>query len=190
MKSKQTKPLYLALTLLAISMLAFSLLAPFCLGSNEVNHGKGYRVWIAYDENKEKKVLEEVNGIASKYDGIVRYICEAIAAEGHIDDFVIVWFPKKVNFNDLKSVLKKISGVQKVVKGPEGFKWQIALKEWDKKSKMEKVIKDYKGKILDRIRERENLLAWFPEWTNQEKLRESLFQTSEVHHIGPFWEHV
>jgi hypothetical protein len=35
MKPKQTKPLYLALTLLALSMLALSLFAPLCLGSKQ-----------------------------------------------------------------------------------------------------------------------------------------------------------
>jgi hypothetical protein len=35
MKPKQTKPLYLALTLLAVSMLAFSLIAPLCSGSSQ-----------------------------------------------------------------------------------------------------------------------------------------------------------
>jgi hypothetical protein len=150
--------------------------------SKEQKHRPGYRVWIAYDENKEKKVLEEVNRIASKYDGIVRYICDAGAAEKYIDDFVIGWFPKKVNFNDLKPELKKISGVQKVVKGSEGFKYQIGLKS-EERSGVEKVVKEYNGKVLTYWKLGDRLIVWFPEWTDREKLGEDLFETEEVQYM-------
>jgi hypothetical protein len=157
--------------------------------SKEQKHGLGYRVWIAYDENKEKKVLEEVNRIASKYDGIVRYICDVGVAEGYTDDFVIAWFPKKVNFNDLKSEFKKISGVQKVVKGSEGFKYQIGVKKSEERSGVEKVVKEYNGKVLTYWELGDRLIVWFPEWTDRERLKEDLFETEEVQYMT-YLEHI